>query len=166
MENTTNTISQARKKRLYTQGYYAYSDRELYEYKYGLRFAYSLCTSLVALGLILGNSILLTGTAVIAFAAMFPPYHPFDYLYNYAIRYLVRKPKIPSRTNQGRFACGIAFIWLTCIIYLLHNGQLMVSYILGASLIVVGTLVSAMDVCIPSMIYNFLFKKSKAKIIS
>lgn len=62
---------------------------------------------------------------IIALWGSFPPYHPFDYLYNYLIRHLLNKPKIPPRTNQGRFACGIATAWLSGTIYLFFMLDLM-----------------------------------------
>lgn len=161
MTHITNIISPACRKRLNMQGYQRYSDSELNEYKYGLRFAYLLCTTLVVIGHVLNSIALLAGISVVAFAAMFPPYHPFDYLYNYAIRYIIQKPKIPPRTNQGRFACGIAFVWLAFTIYLLNSNFLLAGYIAGGMLVLVGAMVSIMDICIPSMIYNFLFRNRK-----
>ena len=96
---------------------------------------------------------------IVAFFGSFPPYHPVDYLYNYVIRHWIGKPKMPSRTNQGRFACGIATVWLGSTIYLFHTGHDIWGYILGTALVIVATLVSTLDICIPSMIYNYLFKK-------
>jgi hypothetical protein len=162
MESKTKIISPVCKRRLYVQGYQGYSDKELNEYKYGIRFAYILCATLVALGLVLSNIPLLITASIVAFIGIFPPYHPFDYLYNYAVRHLLKKPKIPQRTNQGRFACGIAFVWLTIIIYLIKNNHFMASYIMGGILLAIATMVSVLDICIPSMVYNFLFgKKNK-----
>jgi len=65
---------------------------------------------------------------------------------------------MPPRPNQGRFACGIAAIWLAIIIYLLHSNYTVSGYIFGGMLLVVALLVSALDICIPSIIYNALFK--------
>lgn len=155
----TNIISSVCKNRLYTQGYQGYSDRELNDYKYGIRFAYALCTTLVGVGLILSNITLLVIAAVIALIGILPPYHPFDYLYNYGIRHLLKKPKMPPRTNQGRFACGIAFVWLSITIYLLYNSQFIAGYIMGGLLLAVAILVSVFDICIPFMLYNFLFRE-------
>ena len=82
------------------QGYRDFSDQELNDYKYGIRFAYALCTTLFALSLIFSSITLLIIAAVIAFASIFPSYHPFDYLYSYAVRHIFKKPKIPPRRNQ------------------------------------------------------------------
>jgi hypothetical protein len=163
MKEGAEFISVSCKRRLHVQGYGNYSDKELNDYKYGIRFAYGLCVTMVTLGLILGNIPLLSFASLIAFAGAFPPYHPFDYLYNYGVRHLLGKPKLPPRTIQGRFACGIASGWLVIVIYLLYNNQVVLGNIFGATLIAVGTLVTTTDICIPSMIYNALFLKKEAK---
>ena len=159
MRNQDNIISPVRRRRLETQGYIGFNDSELNDFKFGIRFAYYLCGSLVVIGLLLTNLKILTFTAIIAFFGSLPPYHPFDYFYNYVIRHLVNKPKMPPRSNQGRFACGIATVWVSGIIYLFYVGLNFLGYLAGGILVLIATLVSTMDICIPSMIYNFLFKR-------
>ena len=159
MPTTSSTLSTVRKKRLHVQGYEIYSDKELNEYKYGIRFAYALCTTMVALGLIFNSLPLLMTTAVVALGGVILPYHPFDYLYNNGARYLFKKSRIPHRTKQGRFACGVAFVWLSAVSWLLYAGHFIAGYFLGSILLFVAVLVSTLDICIPSMVYNFLFKK-------
>ena len=111
MDEKKPIISPTTKRRLIVQGYYCYSDKELNDYKYGIRFAYYSCDLLVILGLLLTNSWILAVAMTIAFLGWLLPKHPFDYLYNYAIRYMINKPEIPPRTKQVRFACGIAAAW-------------------------------------------------------
>jgi hypothetical protein len=152
-------ITAVRRKRLEVQGYCEFTDKQLNEYKFGIRFAYYLCDSIVILGLLLASKEILGAMMVIAFFGMFPPYHPFDYLYNYGVRHLFRKPLMPPRSNQGRFACGMATVWLGGTISLFYLGLNLSAYMAGGTLVAVATLVSTMDICIPSMIYNFLFKK-------
>jgi len=94
------------------------------------------------------------------FGALLPP-HPFDYVYNFVIRHLINKPKIPKRTNQTRFACSIATVWLCGTTLLFNYGLTVWGYIAGAIIASVATLVATTDICIPSIIYNFLFKKEK-----
>ena len=161
MDKKILIISPTCKRRLIIQGYQDYSDKELNDYKYGIRFAYALCTSLIALGLIFNNMPLLIIAAAVALAGTFPPYHPFDYLYNYAVRHILNKSKMPPRANQGRFACGIVTVWLTITIYLLYHNHIIAGYVLGGILFTLAFLVSTIDICIPSMIYNSLFKVKK-----
>jgi hypothetical protein len=159
MKNQDCLISPARRKRLETQGYIGFTDAELNDSKFGIRFAYYLCGSLVVLGLVFTSITILSVAMVIAFIGTLPPYHPFDYIYNYAVRYVLNKPKMPPRANQGRFACGIATVWLAGTIYLFYIGLNIWGYIVGGILVSIATLVSTTDICIPSMIYNLLFKR-------
>lgn len=163
MKNQYCGIAPARRKRLEVQGYCGFTDVELNDFKYGIRFAYFMCGSLVLLGLLLTNLEILVTAMIIAFLGTLPPYHPFDYFYNYVIRHLIKKPKMPPRSNQGRFACGIAAFWLGGVILLFYIGLNIWGYIAGGILLSIATLVSTMDLCIPSMIYNFLFKKKAVR---
>ena len=164
MNSQIQLISATCKRRLQVQGYQKYSDKELNDYKYGIRFAYYICGSLVILGLSLTSIKILAVTMAIAFLGSLPPYHPFDYVYNYGVRHLINKPKLPPRSNQGRFACGLATVWLGTIIYLFYAGLYVWGYIAGGILASVAALVSTMDICIPSIIYNFLFQE-KSKLV-
>ncbi len=159
MKNEDCILTPTRRKRFETQGYHGFSDTELNDFKFGIRFAYYLCGSLVVLGLLLTNLKILAVAMIIAFFGSLPPYHPFDYLYNYVIRHLINKPKIPARSNQGRFACGIATVWLGGTIYFFYVGLNVLGYIAGGILVSIATLVSTMDICLPSIIYNLMFKK-------
>jgi hypothetical protein len=159
MENQDCNFKPQTRKRFEIQGYRGYSDSELDDFKFGIRFAYYLCTSIVIFGLLLANLEILSAAMIIAFFGSFPPYHPLDYLYNYVVRHLIGKPKIPPRANQGRFACRIATVWLGATIYLFYTGNIMWGYIIGIALVIVAALVSVLDICIPSMIYNYLFKQ-------
>lgn len=161
MDTGDKIVSSTCRKRLHTQGYDNFSDKELHDYKSGIRFAYMGCITLVAFGIYFQSIPILTITAVIAFVAAFPPYHPFDYLYNYGVRHLLNKPKMPPRTNQARFACGIASIWLVITTYLLYNGFIVLGNILAIAVFAIGTLVATTDICVPSMIYNSIFKRTK-----
>ena len=158
MTNQDCIVSPTTRKRLETQGYIGFTDAELNDFKFGIRFAYYLCGLLVVLGLALTRVEILAVSMLIAFLGTLPPVHPFDYLYNYAIRYFFKKPKLPPRTNQGRFACGLATVWLGGVIYLFYAGLHVLGYIAGGMLVSIAVLVSTMDICVPSMIYNFLFR--------
>lgn len=160
------TLSLKTRKRLETQGYLGFTDTQLNDFKFGIRFAYYLCASIVLTGLLFSQIEVLIAAMVIALFATLPPYHPFDYLYNYGVRQMLHKPKLPPRTNQGRFACGIATLWLGGIVFLLQSGFELWAYIAGTVLLCVASLVSTMDICVPSMIYNALFKRRDNRVHS
>jgi uncharacterized membrane protein len=76
-----------------------------------------------------------------------------DYIYNY-IAHHIKKPPVPERSAQGRFACKLATFTLATIIVLMVSDYLIPSYILGGFLLISAALVSTVDYCIPSKIYN------------
>jgi hypothetical protein len=48
-------------------------------------------------------------------------------------------------------------VWLVVTIWAFSTGQLLAGYVLGVSLTAVALLVSTTDICIPSMMYRFVF---------
>ncbi len=161
MDETNSILTPVTKKRLIIQGFSCYTDKELNDYKHGIRFSYYLCDLLLILGLLLANFYILATIMIISFFGALLQHHPFDYLYNYVIRHIINKPPIPIRTNQTRFACGIAAVWICLIIFLFYIHLNLWAYIAGGIIVFVATLVATTDICIPSMIYNFLFKKEQ-----
>lgn len=160
MKTQKPTLSATTRKRLEIQGYEGYSDEELREHLISIRFAYLTCGTIVAAGLIFQSPIILALAMIIAFFGIFPPYHPMDYVFNRIARY-IDKPEAPERSNQGRFACGIATVCLGAIIFLFLKGHTVAANILGGLLLTQAIAVGTVDFCIPSMIYNFLFKRKK-----
>lgn len=151
-------ISKSRISCIKAQGYdKGFTAEEISIHSVGNRFAYQLCTLLFTTGLILTNIPILIIAASIAFLGIILPYHPFDYLYNYSVRHWLKRPKLPHRSAQAKFACGIASSTLTAIIILFYNSLFLWGYVLGGILFAVATLVSTTDICIPSLIYNSLF---------
>jgi len=155
-------ISPVRISRIKEQGYdTGFTDREISIHAAGNRFAYQMFTLLFTNGLVLTSIPILTVAAIIAFLTVILSYHPFDYVYNYIIRHWLKRPMLPRRTNQAKFACGIAAIWLGVIIYLFYDSLFTWGYVFGVILFVIALLVSTIDFCIPSLIYNKLFRKEK-----
>jgi len=158
MKDNSTLISSSTIKRLKVQGYCNYSDANLQELAFGNRFAYIVCSSILLIGVITANIPILTAMMLVALFGVILPFHPFDYLYNHFVRKIVNKPKLPPRSKQLKFACGIATVWIAITIYLFYAGLATAGYIAGGLLLAVAWLVSTTDICIPSRIYNFLFK--------
>ncbi len=151
-------LSNARIYRLRAQGYYTHSKTELAALAFGHRFAYRLCLSLFIIGLVFSSIPILSAMAVVAFLAVVLPKHPFDYLYNNVLRSWLKKPGVPNRSIQGKFACGIATVFIVSTIILFYTGSLVAAYVVGGVLIASAALVSTIDLCIPSLVYNWLNK--------
>ena len=157
---TTNhqLLSTTRIKLLKAQGYCDLSNAEISELAFGNRFAYIVCASIVAIAVATAHIPTLIAMAIVAFFGIILPYHPFDYIYNHLLRSMLNKPKLPARSKQLKFACVIATLWLIATTYLFYAGLAIEGYVLGSLLVAVASIVSATDFCIPSMIYNYIFK--------
>jgi hypothetical protein len=163
MDNAPQLSSKSR-ARLEEQGFRGFADSELGQHRLGIRFAYFICMTIVILGLVLRNQPLLLLANVIALLGVLPPYHPLDYLYNYLVRHLMNRPKLPPRANQGRFACALATAMLAIINYYVYVGSYLVAYTVGGALLITAFLVTFLDLCIPSKIYNALFKRGAGRL--
>lgn len=157
------TISSWSKYHLEEQGFRGFTNAELGQHRFGIRFAYFTCMSLVIIGLVFKSQPFLLIANAIALFGMLPPYHPIDYIYNYSVRHMMGRPKLPHRANQGRFACAMATVMLGVINYYLYFGNFIVVYAVGAALLTSAFLVSIFDFCIPSKIYNALFERKSKK---
>ncbi|HXH17468.1 MAG TPA: DUF4395 domain-containing protein [Chitinophagales bacterium] len=162
MQTSNCLISPARRKKLEAQGFIGYSDKELASRTFGIRFAPALCSLFIATGVTFASIPLLSFVAITALFGVILPYHPFDYLYNATVRHWLNKAPVGPNTPQRRFACGLATLWLAGVIGLFYAHLFMLGYILGAILASVALLVATTDFCIPSAIYNFLFRRTKA----
>lgn len=151
-------ISSRRLHSLRVQGYRDYTDANISELSFGIRFAYYLCSFFVLLGLITANIQILMAMMMVSLFGVILPNHPFDYIYNILLSKPLNKPKLPRRSKQLKFACIVATIWLATTIYLFYSNLTLTGYVSGGALFSVAFLVSTTDICIPSMIYNFIFK--------
>ena len=102
----------------------------------------------------------LVGVAALAAVS---PVHPFDLIYNWGVRHLRGTRPLPRRGAPTRFACGIGVVWLLATIWAFSSGQLVVGYLLGAGLTSVAILVSTTDICIPSMVYRWIFGAPRSR---
>ena len=136
------------------QGILGFTEAELRTHRAGFRFAYQLCFAITLVGTVLQSIPILAIALIAAFIAIFPPNHPFDYLYNATLGRILKRPKLPPRTSQGRFACAIATVWLSTTIFFFATGRTAAGMAMGFALLVPAGLVGFFDVCLPSMIYN------------
>jgi hypothetical protein len=142
------------------QGYGALTDGERRRLWLGLRFAPALCLAGIAVGVALGSPAILFVMAGSAFLGGFvTPKHPFDYLYDMAIRPLIGGPRVPKSPPPRRFACQLATPWIIAIAvaFLAHADT--VAWVLAVPLLTVGTVVSMTNWCLPSFIYGLLHRR-------
>ena len=158
MRKEQEIISTSRLHRLRVQGYCDISDANLSGLAFGNRFAYYTCSFILLIGIITANIPILTTMMVVAAFGVILPNHPFDYIYNYFLSGPMNKPKLPRRSKQLKFACTVATLWIAATIYLFYSGLALAGYVSGGTLFSIAFLVSTTDFCIPSLIYNFLFR--------
>ena len=151
-------LSKKRIHRIKCQGYSGYSDEEVSALAYGNRVTFVLCSAILLVGVVLGSIPILASLMALSVLSLILPYHPFDYVYNYILRGPLGRPKLPRRGAQLKFACAIAIVWIGSQIYFFYNQQMLAGYISGGSMFIVPLLVSTTDFCIPSNIYNAIFK--------
>jgi hypothetical protein len=146
------------RRRLEAQGFCNLDDDTLKELSPWMRWSPALCAICMLIGVALNSPVILWALAATAFLGALLPFHPFDLLYNYGVRFLTRTRPLPHHGPQRRFACGSATIWLLGTGWAFYTGATVVGYVLGIALILVAGLVSVTHFCVPSLIYNTLYK--------
>lgn len=148
--------------RLEAQGFFGLDDPTLAEIGPWLRWSPALCAVFMAAGTALASPPALWALAAVAALGAVFPAHPFDLLYNGAVRHLTGTRALPRHGPQRRFACGLAAAWLIGTGLAFHQGAAALGYALGAALTAVATLVAVTNFCIPSLVYNTLFRRRPA----
>lgn len=152
-------VSSVVRGRLEAQGFLGLDDASLSEVAAWLRWSPALCTLTMIAGVALQSPLLLWMLAATALLGTLLPFHPFDLLYNHGVRYFTGTGPLPHQGPQRRFACGLATVWLVVTGGAFHANEPAIGFALGIPLILVAALVSITHICIPSMIYNALFRK-------
>jgi hypothetical protein len=118
--------------------------------RWGLPLPTALCLVLVAVGLALQSAILILALVPIGAVAGWTRRHPFDLIWNHAVRHLTGAPELPPNPTPRRHAFKLATIWLLAVGLLLAFGQPTAALILGAILLSVCGVVTLTNFCVPS----------------
>jgi Domain of unknown function (DUF4395) len=117
------------------QGYGALSDSERRSLWLGLRFSPLLCFAGIALGTALSSPVLLIAMAITALLGGFvTAKHPFDHLYDAALRPPLGGPSPPPSPPPRRFACQIATPWIVAIALAFAAGAATLAWVLAIPL--------------------------------
>jgi hypothetical protein len=144
------------------QGYGALGDEERKALWLGLRFAPLLCLAGIATGTALESPTILLGMASTALLGGFVlANHPFDHVYNLALRPLLGGPKLPPSPGPRRFACQLATVWVAAIAFAFLAGAPAVAWALAVPLLLAGSFVGATNWCLPSFIYGLLTNRER-----
>ena len=134
---------------LTTQGY-SLSDPERRELWVGLRFSTGLCLSLVVVALVLESPVMIFALSGIGLVAGLAPRHPFDYVWNHAVRHAFGAPPLPPTPARRRDAFKVATIWLALVGAMLAAGAVTAGLVLGGMLAAACATVTALNLCLPS----------------
>jgi hypothetical protein len=142
------------------QGYGGLSDGERRSLWLGLRFAPALCLAGIALGTALALPALLLAMTVVAGVGGFvTAKHPFDYVYDAAVRPLLGGPRVPPSPAPRRFACQLATPWLAAIAVAFLADAAALAWVLAVPLLLAAATVTATNWCLSSFIYGLLHRR-------
>jgi hypothetical protein len=143
------------------QGYGSLDDEQRKSLWLGLRFSPILCFTGIALGTVLASPALLFAMAVTALVGGFlAPKHPFDYVYDVALRPLLGGPQVPDSPEPRRFACQIATPWIAAIAVAFWAGAPVLAWALAVPMLVVAATVMTTNWCLPSFFHGLMHSRS------
>ncbi len=149
------------------QGYGSLSEGERRSLWLGLRFSPVLCLTGIALGTALASPALLLAMAATAGVGGFvTAKHPFDYVYDAALRPLLGGPSVPPTPAPRRFACQMATPWIAAIAVAFWAGVPTVAWVLAVPLLVVAAVNTTTNWCLPSLIYGLLHRRQVGEVAS
>jgi hypothetical protein len=129
------------------------------ELRVGVRFSTGLCLALVIAALALQSALAVGALALIGLVAGFSPRHPFDLLWNHALRHAFAAPELPPNPARRRHAFKLATVWLLAVAALLAGGLTTAGVALGGVLVAVCGLVTATNFCVPSLLLSLLERR-------
>lgn len=149
----------ATRRRLDIQGFEACDDPLLGRIGPWLRVGPALCGLVAAIGTARGSPWVLGALAATALLGSILPNHPFELIYQHGIRHWIGSPPLPPSPRPRRFACQIATVWLIVTSVLFWDGHAAVGTALGIGFVGVAGLVSLTDICVPSRMYRWIFRR-------
>jgi hypothetical protein len=79
--------------------------------------------------------------------------HPFDYVWNHAVRHVFRAPALPPNPPRRRHAFKVATAWLAVVAILFAVGLTVPALVLGVLMVGACTAVTVANLCIPSEMF-------------
>jgi len=143
---------------LTTQGY-CLADDQRRALAVGLRFSTGACLALVVLALVVESAPLVFALSTVGVVAGFSARHPFDHIWNHAVRHIIGSPVLPPNPARRRHAFKIATVWLLVVGTLLAGGATTAGLVLGGLLVAACTTVTATNFCIPSELLAWLERR-------
>jgi hypothetical protein len=128
-----------------------------------LRFSTGLCLALVVTALALESPAMVFVLSAIGLAAGFAPRHPFDLIWNHAVRHVVGGPPLPPNPTRRRHAFKVATVWLLLVGVLFAVGATTVAIVVGAALVAGCSAVTVLNLCLPSEVLAWWERRTSDK---
>lgn len=144
---------------LVQQGYQRYTQPELKQLEWGLRFTPAVCSLIAAYGLYSQQPYILFAVAVLGiWAFFFPAGHPMDLVYNHLIAPAAGAVKLPENPFQRRLACLSAGLMNIAAGVLFLLALPTAALVVGISLLVLQAIVIFTHFCTLSWMYEGLMR--------
>ena len=147
------------KERIQAQGFCGLDDATYAQLNYPLRLSPAICMTWAAVGTFLGSANILWLLAPFAALGAIFPSHPFDVLYNYGLRHVLKGPALPRYPVRRRFACAMATVMLIIAAWGFQSGMPLLGLVVGWSLVAAAFVNVSTGFCVPSFIYRLIFGK-------
>lgn len=125
----------------------------------GLRFSTGVCLLLTAGALIAGSAAVFVGLAAIGAVAGVGRRHPFDYVWNGAVRHALGAPPVPPSPARRRHAFKVATAWMLVLAGLFAIGAQAAAVIAGALLLAACAAVTVANLCLPSLALSLVERR-------
>jgi hypothetical protein len=87
------------------------------------------------------------------------PGHPFDVLYNHALRHVRGTPALPRYGFRRRFACALATVMIFTTAWAFQTGKPLLGHVIGWFLVAAAFVNVSTGFCIPSFIVRLFFDR-------
>jgi hypothetical protein len=143
---------------LTTQGY-CLTDDERRQLAVGLRFSTGACLALVVVALALQSAVMVFALCAVGFVAGFSAHHPFDHVWNHAVRRVAGGPALPPNPRRRRDAFKVGTAWLVFVGLLFAAGASTAALVLGGLLVAACATATATNLCLPSEMFAWLERR-------
>jgi hypothetical protein len=147
----------ALRRRLEVQSFLNQSPKMLLELKNWWRFTPTLNWFITLTGTAMAWPMLLFAQAALMGISVLIPAHPFDWLYNYGIRFLTGTAPLPKSGQRRKVMFAAASVLLTLLGVWFYMGHDMIGYIQGGIMTFLGGLLAVYNLCVLSEILAKLF---------
>lgn len=153
----TNAKTQLMLNRLALRGLPISDDPDFIRMGAWVRVTCAVCATVVAIGTAFALTPLLWFLVIVAAIGAVGPRHPFDAVYNHVIRRFTGTIAYPRNRGPAKFASAVGATWITAVALAFESGHPMLATVLGFAFVVVASHVVITQLCLPSIIFQFLF---------